>query len=63
MPDIIIGVPTEIGRLKQKSKALKDWINYLIDFRTIVESNLTIEEMLYQVNDVMSQSSKAYIDI
>ena len=62
VPDLI-GVPTEIGRLKQKSKALKDWINYLVDFRTIVESDLTIEEKLYQVNDVMSQSSKAYKDI
>ena len=62
VPDSI-GVPTEIGRLKQKSKALKDWISYLIDFRTIVESNMTIEEKLYQINDVMSQSSKAYKDI
>ena len=62
VPDSI-GVPTEIRRLKQKSKALKDWISYLIDFRTIVESNMTIEEKLYQINDVMSQSSKAYKDI
>jgi len=62
VPDSI-GVPTEIGRLKQKSKALKDWISYLIDFRTIVESDLSIEEKLYQINDVMSQSSKVYKNI
>ena len=62
VPDSI-GVPTEIGRLKQKSKALKDWISYLIDFRTIVESDLSIEEKLYQINDVMSQSSEVYKNI
>ena len=38
----------------------KDWINYLIDFRTIVEYDFNIEEKLYQVNDVMSQSSSGY---
>ena len=62
VPDLI-GVPTEIGRLKQKSKALKDWISYLIDFRTIVESDISIEEKLYQINDVMSQSSEEYKNI
>mgnify|MGYP001336862373 FL=1 len=62
VPDLI-GVPTEIGRLKQKSKALKDWISYLIDFRTIVESDMSIEEKLYQINDVMSQSSEEYKSI
>ena len=62
VPDLI-GVPTEIGRLKQKSKALKDWISYLIDFRTIVESDMPIEEKLYQINDVMSQSSEEYKSI
>ena len=62
VPDSI-GVPTEIGRLKQKSKALKDWISYLIDFRTIVESDMPIEEKLYQINDVMSQSSEEYKSI
>ena len=62
VPDSI-GVPTEIGRLKQKSKALKDWISYLIDFRTIVESDMPIEEKLYQINDVMSQTSEDYKNI
>ena len=62
VPDLI-GVPTEIGRLKQKSKALKDWISYLIDFRTIVESDMPIEEKLFQINDVMSQSSEEYKNI
>ena len=62
VPDSI-GVPTEIGRLKQKSKALKDWISYLIDFRTIVESDMPIEEKLYQINDVISQSSEDYKNI
>ena len=54
------GVPTIVGNLKTESQMYKDWINYLIDFRTIVESDLTIEEKLYQVNDVMSQSSTGY---
>ena len=58
-----IGVPAEIGSLKQKSKALKDWISYLINFRTIVESDMSIEEKLYQINDVMSQSSEDYKNI
>ena len=55
-----VGVPTIVGNLKTESQMYKDWINYLIDFRTIVESDLTIEEKLYQVNDVMSQSSTGY---
>lgn len=54
------GVPSQIGSLKPESQMYKDWINFLIDFRTIVESDLTIEEMLYQINDVMSQSSTGY---
>ena len=62
VPDSI-GVSTEIGRLKQKSKSLKDWISYLIDFRTIVESDMPIEEKLYQINDVMSQTSEDYKNI
>ena len=62
VPDSI-GVPTEIESLKQKSKALKDWISYLINFRTIVESDMSIEEKLYQINDVMSQSSEDYKNI
>lgn len=41
----------------------KDWLNYLIDFRTIVESDMTTEEKLYQINDVMSQSSESHKDI
>ena len=32
---ISMGVPTQIGMLKQKSKVLKDWINFLIYFRTV----------------------------
>ncbi len=59
----LTGTSTDIGRIKQSSKFFKEWINYLIDFRTIVESDMTIEEKLYQINDVMSQSSKAYKDI
>lgn len=54
------GVPSVIGALKPESQMYKDWVNYLIDFRTIVESDLNIEEKLYQVNDVMSQSSTGY---
>ena len=56
----LTGTPTDIGRIKQSSKFFKDWMNYLIDFRTIVESDLTIEEKLYQINDVVSQKSTAY---
>jgi len=55
-----VGVPTIVGNLKTESQMYEDWINYLIDFRTIVESDLTIEEKLYQINDVMSQSSTGY---
>ena len=55
-----VGVPTIVGNLKTESQMYKDWINYLIDFRTIVESDLIIEEKLYQINDVMSQSSTGY---
>ena len=55
-----VGVPTIVGNLKTESQMYKDCINYLIDFRTIVESDLTIEEKLYQINDVMSQSSTGY---
>tara|TARA_B100000482_G_scaffold45985_1_gene30156 strand:+ start:311 stop:1018 length:708 start_codon:yes stop_codon:yes gene_type:complete len=55
--------PSDIGRINPKTKLEKDFLSYLIDFRTIVESDMTIEEKLYQINDVMSQSSKAYKDI
>ena len=55
-----VEVPTIVGNLKIESQLYKDWINYLIDFRTIVESDLTIEEKLHRINDVMSQSSTSY---
>ena len=55
--------PSDIGRINPNTQLEKDFLSYLIDFRTIVESDMTIEEKLYQINDVMSQSSKAYKDI
>ena len=55
--------PRDIGRINPKTKLGKDFLSYLIDFRKIVESEMSIEEKLYQINDVMSQSSKAYKDI
>ena len=55
--------PSDIGRINPNTQLEKDFLSYLIDFRTIVESEMTIEEKLYQINDVMSQSSKAYKDI
>ena len=50
--------PSDIGRINPNTQLEKDFLSYLIDFRTIVESDMTIEEKLYQINDVMSQSSK-----
>ena len=41
-----VGVPKVVGNLKIESQMYEDWINFLIDFRTIVESDLTIEEKL-----------------
>ena len=34
----------------------KDWINYLLYFRNILEGYLSTEEKLFQLNNVMSQS-------
>ena len=41
----------------------KDWLTYLINFRTIVESDMTTEEKLHQINNEMSQSSESHKDI
>jgi hypothetical protein len=49
--------PSDIGRINPNTQLETDFLSYLIDFRTIVESYMTIEEKLYQINDVMSQSS------
>ena len=61
--DPLYSSPSPIGRINPNTQLEKDFISYLIDFRTIVESDMTIEEKLYQINDVMSQSSEAYKDI
>ena len=61
--DPLYSSPSDIGRINPNTQLERDFISYLIDFRTIVESDMTIEEKLYQINDVMSQSSEAYKDI
>ena len=61
--NMIYARPSDIGRIPPKSKLEKDFKSFLIDFRSIVESNIFIEQKLLMINDELSTKSEAYKDI
>ena len=44
---------SEIGKIPHKSKLEKDFINFLIDFRDIVESSTEIKVKLFKINNIL----------
>ncbi|ABM71621.1 Hypothetical protein P9515_04121 [Prochlorococcus marinus str. MIT 9515] len=44
--DMIYARPTDIGRIPPKSKLEVDFKSFLIDFRSIVESNISVEKKI-----------------
>ena len=61
--DMIYARPTDIGRIPPKSKLEVDFKSFLIDFRSIVESNISIDKKLFMINEELSTKSEAYKDI
>ena len=61
--NMIYARPSDIGRIPPKSKLEADFKSFLIDFRIIVESNISIEKKLFMINDELSIKSEAYKDI
>ena len=54
---------SDIGKIPYKSQLEKDFKSFLIEFRTIVESYLNIEEKILKINNELSIKSKSYSDI
>ena len=61
--NMIYARPSDIGRIPPKSKLEDDFKSFLIDFRIIVESNISIEKKLFMINDELSIQSEVYKDI
>ena len=61
--NMIYARPSDIGRIPPKSKLEEDFKSFLIDFRSIVESNISVEKKLLMINDQLSTKSEAYKDI
>ena len=61
--NMIYARPSDIGRIPPKSKLEMDFKSFLIDFRRIFESNISIEEKLFIINNQLSTKSKAFKDI
>ena len=55
--------PSEIGKIPPKSKLEKDFKNFLIDFRSIAESYIDIEEKLFKINNELCIKTEAYKEI
>ena len=54
---------SDIGRIPKKSMLENNLKSFLIDFRSIVESYISLEEKLYKINNELSIKSEAYKDI
>ena len=61
--NMIYARPSDIGRIPPKSKLEDEFKSFLIDFRRIIESNISTEEKLFKINDELSIKSEAYKDI
>ena len=54
---------SDIGKIPYKSQLEKDFKSFLIEFRTIVESYLNIDEKILKINNELAIKSKSYSDI
>ena len=61
--NMVYARPTDIGKIPPKSKLEKDFRNFLIDFRSIAESYIDIEEKLFKINNELSIKNEAYREI
>ena len=61
--NMIYARPSDIGRIPPKSKLEYDFKSFLIDFRSIVECNISTEKKLFMINDELSIKSEVYKDI
>lgn len=58
--DIIYSRPSDIGKIPRKSKLEKDLKNFLIEFRSIVESYIEIEEKILRIKNELANKSQAF---
>jgi len=58
--NMVYARPTDIGKIPPKSKLEKDFRNFLIEFRSIAESYIDIEEKLFKINHELSIKNEAY---
>ena len=58
--NMIYARTSEIGRIPLKSKLEKDFKNFLIDFRSIAESYIDIEDKLFKINNELSIKTESY---
>ena len=61
--DMIYAKSSEIGKIPSRSKLERDFKRFLIGFRTIVESKLNFSDKLYEINEVLSISSRSNSEI
>lgn len=61
--NMIYARSSEIGKIPRKSKLEKDFKNFLIDFRSIAESYIDIDEKLFKINNELSIKTEAYREI
>ena len=54
---------SDIGKIPPKSKLEKDFKNFLIDFRSIAESYIDIDEKLFKINNELCIKTEAYSEI
>ncbi len=54
---------SEIGRIPLKSKLERDFKSFLIEFRSIAESYIDIEDKLFKINNELSCKSIVYKEI
>jgi len=61
--NMIYARSSDIGKIPPKSKLEKDFKNFLIDFRAIVESYIDVDEKLFKINNELSIKNEAYREI
>ena len=58
--NMIYARTSEIGKIPLKSELEKDFKNFLIDFRSIAESYIDIEDKLFKINNELSIKTESY---
>ena len=61
--NMIYARSSEIGKIPPKSRLEKDFKNFLIDFRSIAESYIDIDEKLFKINNELCIKTEAYREI